>query len=75
MNKKTLGMVAAVIGALHEVGPAPHSTIYMALGMDLDLCMRLTCAMADADLIKIERNLVSLTPKGVEIATRLEELA
>jgi helix-turn-helix protein len=71
MNNKTLGMVAAVIGALHEVGSAPHSAIYMALGMDLDLCMKLTNAMVDADLIKIERSLLSLTPKGVEIATRL----
>ena len=74
MEEKTLAVMAAILGALKEVGPSPHSAIYLALGMNLDLCMKITSALTDAGLITVERNLVSLTEKGRVTIDKIDAL-
>lgn len=61
--------VAAIVTALHEVAqPAPESSIYLALNMDIDLWYRLRSLLTLSKLITVSHHQITLTAKGVKLA-------
>ena len=70
---------AAVLCTLREMdGHAPKSIIQMALGekykpmYDLEVFLAFCGILEKSDLIKVSASVLTLTPNGLEKATRLE---
>lgn len=72
MNKNEfVAKVAAVIGTLAETNGAPESTLYMFFDMNMDLWNEVRRILIDLKIIKISANFVTLTPKGLEQAQKI----
>ncbi len=67
--------IAAVTSTLVETGPAPASTIYLALGRNIDHWNQLSSIMQQAGLLTVSPyHEVSLTPAGEELGRQCNEL-
>lgn len=73
MTKEQLyGRVSAILMTLAELdGPAPASSIYLALGMDIDMYRRLVDLMKLSGLIIATPETLSLTDRGRSVAAEL----
>ena len=64
--------LCAILTTLREVGePAPESSIYMALGMDIDKYHALRTIMLNCKLVSLSSHALSLTPEGVAMADKI----
>ena len=75
MNKQEIyAYVAAIVTTLAEFeGSVAESTVYIALGMDLDLYHRVARIMRQIDVVRITGNRIALTASGRAFAAELQE--
>lgn len=67
-------LLAAILTTLHEQPKGcPESTIYQAMGMNLQDYMDVRSVLVVAELVQIEHNWVKLTDKGRELAVKIEK--
>jgi hypothetical protein len=67
-------LFAAVLTTLHEVGTGcPESTIYLALGMNMDVYLAIRNLMVASKLITVKGNYITITAKGHEMAIKCNE--
>lgn len=65
--------LAAVIATIDEVEEAPEVSMYLALGMDLDLWYMIKNILIVAGLAKANNNhTMSITPAGHEMALKIK---
>ena len=69
-----LARIAAILTTLAETGGGPESSIYLALGSDMDLWTKIRNALLEANQISIRGHWVTLTPNGRATAAKLAAL-
>lgn len=68
-REKIVHTIGAIVATLHEVGTdCAESTVYMALGMDLEYYHDISGLMVASDLVIISGHRIKLTAKGVALA-------
>lgn len=72
MSKEQLmAYMAAILTALRDVGhDAAESTLYLAVGMDIELWHKLRAVLVGAGLVTVSGYRVALTPKGEATADK-----
>jgi predicted transcriptional regulator len=70
-------MIAAVLSTVYEVSPTdptPKTPIYLAMGTDLGLFMRICQVMQGAGMITQTPETITLTDKGREVGKKCSEI-
>jgi hypothetical protein len=71
-------LILAVVSALYDcheeegVDEAPASSIYLALGCDLETYMRVAEALSAAGLARVTPTTIALTARGRELGAEIE---
>ncbi len=74
MNGDDLNIgVTAILTTLLEVGGSPESMIYMAFGSDMGKFKIVQGFLMANGFIKTKNHYVTLTPKGEDLAKKLQE--
>lgn len=69
----TLMRIAAIVSTLEETNGSPESMLYIFCNMDMNAWHSLRNILIGANLISIKGNYVTLTTKGKEMATKINE--
>ena len=72
-SKQLFIWIATVLTTALECQPCPCSSVYTALGMDFGKWETLSGIMTRSGLITIHGHSISLTPKGRELAEKINE--
>lgn len=66
-----MARIAAIVTTLADMGGSPESTLYLALGMDMDAWQTIRGIMLRSGLVNISSHYVTLTDSGKVTADRL----
>lgn len=66
--------IAAILTTIAETGTAIESYCYLAVGSDIHKWNTLKHVMLESGMVTIKSNVVSLTPKGKELADKCNTL-
>jgi predicted transcriptional regulator len=74
-TKQLQNRIAIICGTLQETGPAPASSIYLALGMDITAWEMIRGILTDAGLATVTpAHEVRLTPAGEDLGRKCNEV-
>ena len=74
MEKSTVAKLAALITTLAEVNGSPESQLYMFFDMNMQLWSEVREVLVSRKLISICNHYVTLTPDGVKLAHKLNDV-
>lgn len=73
-HERVVTMTAAIVTTLAKTGPGPESSLYLATGLNLDEWQGIKRLLVASGLITVSHNLVTLTPKGHQLAKDCEDI-
>lgn len=73
-KNELLKYIAAIVTTVAETEIAPESSVYMALGMDMEKYQIVRNVMVGAKLITVSGNAIRLTDAGKEMADKVNAL-
>lgn len=74
LSKSVAAMIAAILTTLAEVSDAaPESSVYLALGMDMDQYTTIRDVMVRLNLITVKSYTLRLTPLGRQTADKINQ--